>query len=267
LEMLDLLIWSTLPKPTLKDRKKLVDMLPTLLPGMEEGMRLMSMDTAEQDRFMEKLSSCHARLVNSEAQPMDKVDKEPGTAMNNNANTHVDPSIFKKTTAPATEQRPQQIGSIVVEEIRVLGQDLPPSLGDDSQNQTERLDINLNLFGGDIVDDFDLPAAASVTESNPEPDIVEDECSELVRNLVPGIWFEFHQEDGTKSMETLAWISSVLGSYLFTNHKGLKTREVSTQELEESLRTGRAILADDLSFLVDSSFNNLLDDMQKKVTG
>ncbi len=265
LEMLDLLIWSTLPKPTLKDRKKLVDMLPTLLPGMEEGMRLMSMDTVEQDRFMEKLSSCHARLVNSEAQPMDAVDKEPETTMNNNANTHVDPPILKETTAPAAEQRPHQVGSIVVEEIRVLGQDLPPSLNDDSQNQTERLDINLNLFGGDIVDDYDLPAAASATESNPEPDIVEDECSELVRNLVPGIWFEFHQEDGTKSMETLAWISSVLGSYLFTNHEGLKTREVSTQELEESLRTGRAILADDLSFLVDSSFNNLLDDMQKKV--
>ena len=267
LEMLDLLIWSTLPKPTLKDRKKLVDMLPTLLSGMEEGMRLMSMDMTEQDKFMEKLSSCHARLVNSEAQPMDAVVKEPGTIMNNNARTHIDPPKSKQTSVPATEQKPHQVGSIVVEEIRVLGQDLTPGLNDDSQNQSERLDINLNLFGEDSADDLDQPAADSAPESSQEPAIVEDECSDLVKNMIPGIWFEFHREDGTKSMERLAWISSVLGSYLFTNHEGLKTREVSTQELEEGLRTGRAILADDLSFLVDSSFNNLLDDMQKKVAG
>jgi hypothetical protein len=266
LEMLDLLIWSTLPKPTLKDRKKLVDMLPTLLSGIEEGMRLMSMDTTEQDKFMEKLSDCHARLVNSETQPMDAADKEPGITMNNN--TNIDLPKPKVTTASTAEQKPHKIGSISVEEVRVLGQGPTPSLDDDRHDQTERLDINLNLFDRDITDELDQPTAVDcVTDGNQEPTIVEDECTALVRNMIPGIWFEFHQEDGTKSMERLAWISSVLGSYLFTNHEGLKTREVSTQELEESLRTGRAILADDLSFLVDSSFNNLLDDMQKKVAG
>ena len=275
LEMLDLLIWSTLPKPTLKDRKKLVDMLPTLLSGIEEGMRLMSMDTNEQDKFMEKLSGCHARLVNSEAQTMDVVvDKEPGTTMNDNPTTNndnpapnIEPPKPKETTASTAEQKSHQVGSIVVEEVRVLGQGPAPSLDYASQDQTERLDINLNLFGADITDDVDQPVTDSAADGNQESAVVEDECSELVRNMIPGIWFEFHQEDGTKSMERLAWISSVLGSYLFTNHEGLKTREVSTQELEESLRSGHAILADDLSFLVDSSFNSLLDDMQKKVAG
>jgi hypothetical protein len=267
LEMLDLLIWSTLPKPTLKDRKKLVDMLPTLISGIEEGMRLMSMDMTEQDKFMEKLSGCHARLVNSEAQPMNVVDKGPGTTMNSNINTNIEPPKPMDITVPTAELKPHKIGSIVVEEVRLLGQDPAPSLGDDSHEQTERLDINLNLFGTDITNDLDQPAADYATDSNQEHGALEDECSELVRNMIPGIWFEFHQEDGTKSMERLAWISSVLGSYLFTNHEGLKTREVSTRELEESLRAGRAILADDLSFLVDSSFNNLLDDMQKKVSG
>jgi len=267
MEMLDLLIWSTLPKPTLKDRKKLVEMLPTLLSGIEEGMRLMSMDTTEQDTFMEKLSGCHARLVNSEAQTMDAVVKEPISTMNNNSNIHIEPPKPKEAAVSTAQQKPHQIGSIVIEEVRVLGQGPAPSLGGDSHEQTERLDINLNLFGADIADDLDQPSAEITTEASQEPAVVEDECSELVRNMVPGIWFEFHQEDGTKSMERLAWISSVLGSHLFTNHEGLKTREVSTQELAETLRTGRAILADDLSFLVDSSFNSLLDDMQKNVAG
>ena len=267
LEMLDLLIWSTLPKPILKDRKKLVEMLPTLLSGIEEGMRLMSMDTAEQDRFMEKLSDCHARLVNSGAQSMDVIDKEPGITRNNNTNTNIELPKPKETTVSKAEQKPHKIGSILVEEVRVLGQEPAPNLEDDSQEQTERLNINLNLFDTDISDALDRPAADCATDSNQEKAVVEDECSELVRNMIPGIWFEFHKEDGTKSMERLAWISSILGSYLFTNHEGLKTRDISTQELEEYLRTGRAILADDLSFLVDSSFNSLLDDIQKKVAG
>lgn len=267
LEMLDLLIWSTLPKPTLKDRKKLVDMLPTLLSGIEEGMRLMSMDLTEQDQFMEKLASCHARLVNSEAQVMDIMDKEPATDMNNKVNSLPNAPKTKQTVAPPTEQRIHKVGSIQIEEIRVLGQDHSPGLDDNRQDSSERLDISLHLFGKDTANELDKLAAEIATENNLEPAVLEDECTELVRNMVPGIWFEFHQEDGTKSMERLAWISSVLGSYLFTNHDGLKTRELSTQELEESLRTGRAILADDLSFLVDSSFNSLLDDMQKKVAG
>jgi Protein of unknown function (DUF1631) len=265
LEMLDLLIWSTLPKPTLKDRKKLVDMLPTLLSGMEEGMRLMSMDSTAQDQFMEKLAGCHARLVNSEAQVMDVMHKEPAMNIIGKSNTPLDPPHTDEAAVPPAKQKSHEVGSITVEEIRVLGEDREPSLDvdDDRQDLSERLDIRLNLFGEDTANELEKLAA----ESDQEPAVIEDECTELVGNMVPGIWFEFHQEDGTNSTERLAWISSVLGSYLFTDHEGLKTRELSTQELEESLRTGRAILADDLSFLVDSSFNNLLDDMQKKLAG
>ena len=270
LEMLDLLIWSTLPKPTLKERKKLVDMLPTLLSGVEEGMKMVSMDSSEQDQFMEKLAGCHARLVNSEAQVMDDMEKELRTSMNKPADTQVDAPKTEEFTAQSAERTSPRIDSIVVEEIRLIGQGSRATLDNDQQQSSERLDINLNLFDDDTVADLDKLAAEIGMEDkqqDQEPAVIEDECTELVRNMVPGIWFEFHQDDGTKSMERLAWISTVLGSYLFTNHDGLKTRELSTQEVEECLRSGRANLADDLSFLVDSSFNSLLDDMQKKVAG
>jgi hypothetical protein len=269
LEMLDLLIWSTLPKPTLKDRKKLVDMLPTLLSGIEDGMKLMSMDSGERDKFMEKLADCHARLVNSEAQITDTMEKEPATHMNSKVDILTDLLPTGADTAAPAEQNTRKIDTINVEEIKVLGQDSEPSLDDDRQDSSEHLEVRLNLFGEDDANDLDKLAAEIGAESDQEqePAVIEDEWTELVRNMVPGIWFEFHQEDGTTSMERLAWISSVLGSYLFTNHDGLKTRELSTQEVEENLRTGCAVLADDLSFLVDSTFNSLLDDMQKKLTG
>ena len=62
----------------------------------------------------------------------------------------------------------------------------------------------------------------------------------------------------------LAWISVVLGSYLFANHDGLKTRELSAQALEDGLRGGQVQLAEDVSFLVDQSLNSLLSELQKK---
>jgi hypothetical protein len=271
LEMLDLLIWSTLPKPTPKDRKKLVEILPTLLSRLEEGMKLMSMSATEQDQFMEKLSGCHARLVNSGAQIMDVKDTKPAMNTISKSNVPVDAHKTQDDEPAMTERKPRQIGSFMVQEVRILGQELQPSLDNLRQGPEERLDIRLNLFDEDSVGGVDAPGRESAQEGEQEaltPEgRIEDEWTELVRNMVPGIWFEFHQEDGGNSMERLAWISSVLGSYLFTNHDGLKTRELSAQELEDGLRSGHAVLADDLNFLVDSSYHKLLEDMQKKITG
>lgn len=304
LEILDLFIWSTLPKSALKDRKKLVDMLPTLLSGLEDGMRTLSIDSNQQYKFMEKLASYHASLVNSESRVTDVIedlipdsieadameshatgcmesqhmnmvktktsdvmDKEPTSTMINKVNPILATPKTQATTGPSTKLKSHNSNSIVVEEIRTLGQSDLRDTANDQQDIPKRLDVSLNLFGEAPVNDIDTVAEEHGMVSEQESASIEDECTELVRNMVPGIWFEFHQEDGTKSMERLAWISSVLGSYLFTNHEGLKTRELSTQEVEESLRSGHAMLADDLSFLVDSSFNGLLNDIQKKVAG
>jgi hypothetical protein len=165
--------------------------------------------------------------------------------------------------APTMEKNTHQVDSMIVEEIRVLAPSEVAHLAVDQQISSERLDAELKFFGNEVSAGADTLTA----EGQDEQIAIEDECTEIVKNMVPGIWFEFRQENGTKSMERLAWISSVLGTYLFTNHDGLKTREMPAKELEASLRSGNAVLADDLSFLVDSSFNSLLDDMQKKVAG
>lgn len=272
LEVLDLLIWSTLPKTMSADRKKLVAMLPTLLAGIEEGMKLISMSQPEQDEFLGKLANCHARAANSEARPIEEsptMDKEKANSMSNKINAIG--NIAKSTppiapALPAMEQQTRQIDSMIVEELRVLAPSEGAKLADDQQISSERLDAELKLFGNEVATDVGQVTADSHDEQIAIDDI-DDECTEIVKNMVPGIWFEFQQENGTKSMERLAWISSVLWTYLFTNHDGLKTREMTAKELEASLRSGHAVLADDLSFLVDRSFNSLLDDMQKKAAG
>jgi hypothetical protein len=260
LEMLDLIIWSALPKSTLKDKKKLVDMLPTLISGIETGMKLLSMEEAEQSEFLEKLASCHARAVNPESHVAEKpVFKPAGLEVSylpNQGEVQVAPIAAANKSTAAT----RQIGALMVEDITILGENNALDNGNPQQGQPARLLVNINPFG-------DMPASSpAAADLNQTYALGEDEYTEIVNNLVPGIWFEFHQEDGSKSMERLAWISTVLGSYLFTNHDGIKTRELSSKELEESLRGGQALLADDMSFLVDRSFNTLLGDLHKKVT-
>lgn len=249
LQMLDLLIWSTLPKSSLREKKKLVDMLPTLIAGIETGMKMLSLEEAEQNVFLEKLAACHARAVNGDAYTAAKPAFNPLGMEVSYLPTEGETSA-PPATGGALNIRPAtstQIGSMLVEEIAMLDQGGEAAQDDD---QGERLPVNLNIFG----------------ETTTDEQATEDEYTELVKNLVPGTWFEFHDEGTGKVMERLSWISQVLGSYLFTDHDGLKTRELSAQQLEDSLRDGHAKLADDLSFLVDRSFNTLLDELQKKVT-
>ena len=261
LEMLDLLIWSALPKSNLKDKKKLVDMLPTLIKGIEAGMKLLSMEEAEQNTFLEKLAACHARAVNGDTYTADKPAFNPMGLEVSYLPTEGQTGITAVTSAPRTKPAAsKQVGSMLVEEISMLGQGSEGNQDDSQADQTERLLVNIDIFGEAATDE------QVATDDQQEQDVTEDDLSEVVKSLVPGIWFEFHDEATGKVMERLSWISEVLGSYLFTDHDGLKTRELSAQQLEDSLRSGHAQLADDLSFLVDRSFNSLLDELQKKVT-
>lgn len=257
LEMLDLLIWSALPKSTPKEKRKLVDMLPTLISGIEAGMKMLSMMDSEQNEFLEKLARCHARAVNAESHFADKSPDKPMDIGIRSIENKGDAIV-----ASASNLKPNtNAGAMVIEALTLLVQSSEPDQSDVQDTSAERLLINIDPFGKQPVVDQDI------AYDTQEQAIIEDEYTEVLGNLVPGIWFEFHQKSDTKVMERLSWISSVLGTYLFTNHDGLKTRELSAKELENGLRSGRVMLADDMSFLVDRSFNSLLDELQKKIAG
>lgn len=263
LEMLDLLIWSTLPKTNLKDKKKLVDMLPTLITGVESGMKLLSMEQDEQNAFLEKLAACHARAVNGDSRGE---QAKPAAVAPTGLQVSYLPSEGEtggpgmSTDEPGTARlKPvttRQVGSMSVQEITPLDSNVNT---DRDETPDERLLVKLNIFGDSATDSQD-----AVEEQPRQATDTDIEYLEMVRDLVPGIWLEFQDEDGGIVMERLSWISEVLSTYLFTDRDGLKTRELSAQELGGMLRDGRAAPADDLSLLVDRSFNGLLDELQKK---
>lgn len=245
LETLDLLIWSSLPKTSLKDKRQLVEMLPTLISAVEQGMKLLALDEREQGEFLEKLANCHARAVNEAgAEP---VPRPAGLKVSYLPNEHgTTPADNAAPAVPAAALR--QLGDMLVEDLTLLdgsGQTESSSAEEDD----ERLLVD--------IDPFAMQGAAATAQ---------DEYAELVNSLTPGVWLEFHHDDG-KRVERLSWVSTVLGSYLFTDRDGMKTRELSARELEDALHDGRAAVADDMSLLVDRSLSALLDDLQKKIAG
>jgi len=272
LEILDLLIWSVLPKQALKEKKKLVDMLPTLLSGIETGMKLLSMTDTEQNEFIGKLADCHARSVNAEAHASNRPIAFPLQAEKSN-NINSITIADQMRPAPSSAKQPiAKVGSMIIEEMAILGQSDGPSIDTEQKDTSEQFAVNINPFCS--VNTFAQNVASNIQQDSAdehdaqrEQTPVEDEYTGVVKTLVPGIWFEFQQEGNDKTMERLSWISAVLGTYLFTNHDGMKSREMTASELEQSLRSGHAMLADDMNFLVDRSFNNLLDDLKKKAAG
>jgi len=246
LETLDLLIWSTLPKTTLKDKRQLVAMLPGLLASLEKGMKMLALDEQQQGDFLERLATCHARAVN-ETGGAEPLSRSSDLAVRTVPEQRGDVVLNRQgeTDGPAAQSR--RLGDLLVENIAGLA-DPAPAPNEDERASHPPLLRELDPFAGN-------------GDSAPAP---SDEITELVQNLVPGVWLEFHQ-DGDKQVERLSWISTVLASYLFTDRDGMKTRELSAAELEAALREGRAAVADDMSLLVDRSLSALLDDLQKKV--
>lgn len=257
LETLGLLIWSTLPKSTHQDKKKLVDILPGLVAGLEKGMKLLAMEDGEQGEFLEKLASCHARSVNAEAYSVSKPALKPrGLEVSYLPTEGGMNSVATAARAATTKPGARQIGAMLVEDLPLLDQGV--NQYHSRPAAPERLMFSIDPFA------VTAPVEISLADDEPQKTVAAaDEYSDLIGTLFPGVWLEFRDGD-VKTVERLSWISSILGSYLFTDHDGLKTRELSARELEIRLRDGRAAIADDMDFLVDHSFNGLLGQLQKK---
>ena len=77
-------------------------------------------------------------------------------------------------------------------------------------------------------------------ERPPEPEKIEDEFAKRADALQIGSWIEVAEEDGSHYRAKLSWKSSVTGTYLFVNRKGLKVAEVTRDGVAKWFRENRA---------------------------
>lgn len=246
-ETMDDLIWSVAPKQTAADRKRLVRLLPGLLMRLKEGMAVISVEPEVRDRFLSILADCHARAVNAVGRGAE--DERP-TALS--AAGEADPAA-------------REIG-----ELTAGGAEADPASSDDNADMTME-NTGAASVGAirELLQESGLEVEEITLQDEPEsvvPQQADDDYLEQARNLAVGSWIEFLEEDGSTSRVRLTWISRVTGTYLFTNRKGLKARDMTLHGLAAELRRGSATPLEDVP-LLDRAVGNLMDGLRRSAAG
>ncbi|WP_428609576.1 DUF1631 domain-containing protein [Sedimenticola sp.] len=96
---------------------------------------------------------------------------------------------------------------------------------------------------------------AQIAPVDIEPDAFDKQAEELA----VGSWLELTEEDGSVIRAKLSWRSSISGSCLFVNRKGMKVAEVSQRGLGAWLRSGKVVLLPEVDVpLMDRALNSMV---------
>ena len=106
-------------------------------------------------------------------------------------------------------------------------------------------------------------APAEPAKPDQGPLVVEDEFLEIARSMDRGMWVEFEDADAQLSFATLAWISPLRGTYLFTNRQGQKALSMTAEELADQFRANRARLVE-AEPLIDRAFTRVISELSDR---
>jgi Protein of unknown function (DUF1631) len=235
LEIMDQLIWSVGPKPTLEDRRKLAALLPGLLKRLASGMRIVGTSEAVRTRFFTDLLKLHTEAMGG-AVPRSLPAAE-AAASHDSANSQ--PAGASGVTPPAVapqsaDASPEPSGPAESE----------PQGGDEGASLDFTTVTIKNPFGdGEVeVDEVELPSlpgapAVAVKDG--------DEYSRLASTLKEGTWLEFRNEKERHQVK-LSYVSPFKSAYLFVNRQGQTVGEYALYELAAEMRAGRAVVIDEV---------------------
>ncbi|MFN2309595.1 MAG: DUF1631 domain-containing protein [Gammaproteobacteria bacterium] len=129
---MDNLVWSLQPKASPAERDRLVNLLPSLLRVLREGMTLISMREDDFQFFLEQLAASHAAVVNSVLREAAAFDDDPLDEMTEPADAD-EPVVEDKAVATATIHRLVQSGDVDVEEITLVDEGMPAEVEADDE--------------------------------------------------------------------------------------------------------------------------------------
>ncbi len=100
-----------------------------------------------------------------------------------------------------------------------------------------------------------------------EPESVEvmegdDEFVEAAQQMKVGNWIEFIDENGNRERAKLSWISPISSKYLFVNRRGLKVCDKSIAALAIELRSGSAVLLEEVP-LFDRALDAIVERLRQ----
>jgi len=234
LAVMDDLIWSVEPHESPEDRLRLLELVPSLLKSLRDGLASAAIDPFVTSEFFSKLESVHVQAFQrfkrevAEPQPVPPSEVDSGTA-----EVQSD-SVVELGAGPLLELPPQELEEIVEAPAMV-----------------------------EVVEEIVLLAPGENRQQEPEASLPDDdEALQKVDELRVGSWVEIQEDEEHKLRGKLAAIIKPTGKYIFVNRTGMKVMEKTRMGLAVEFRRGAIRLLDD-ALLFDRALESVIGNLRK----
>nr|MBF0681769.1 DUF1631 domain-containing protein [Pseudomonas sp.] len=222
LNTMDDLIWSVAPHEQPESRERLLELVPSLLKSLRDGLSSAAFDPFSTGEFFTQLEALHVQALQQFNQP----------------NAQPTPTAVP----PATE----------ISSGKPL--DLPTHTAQPSEPPAPAM--------VEVVEQITLLAPGESREQEPEINLADnDEALAQVDNLRVGSWVEFQEDEEHKLRCKLAAIIKPTGKYIFVNRTGMKVLEKTRMGLAIEFRRGAIRLLND-ALLFDRALESVIGNLR-----
>ncbi|OYW95881.1 MAG: thymidine phosphorylase [Pseudomonadales bacterium 32-61-5] len=229
LATMDDLIWSVEPHDDPQSRERLLELVPSLLKNLRDGLSSAAFDPFSTSDFFTRLEALHVQTLHQ-------------------ASHSSQPAQSAAASAPARDDSSR-------EQRLELPQNTPP---EDTVTPPAMVEV---------VEEIVLLAPGESREPEPEIDLADnDEALTQVDNLRVGSWVEFQEDEEHKLRCKLAAIIKSTGKYIFVNRTGMKVLEKTRMGLAIEFRRGAIRLLND-TLLFDRALESVIGNLRQLKDG
>jgi hypothetical protein len=228
--VMDDLVWSVEPHESPEDRLRLLELVPSLLKSLRDGLSSAAIDPFITSEFFSKLEAVHVQAF----QRFKRESVEP-------------------QAVPAEDEEGVEASAEVVVELGAGPLlELPPLEPEvDAPAMVE------------VVEEIVLLAPGESRSQEPEASLPDDdEALEKVDSLRVGSWVEIQEDEEHKLRGKLAAIIKPTGKFIFVNRTGMKVMEKTRMGLAVEFRRGAIRLLDD-ALLFDRALESVIGNLRK----
>jgi len=223
LATMDDLIWSVTPHEDPASRERLLELVPSLLKNLREGLVSAAFDPFSTSDFFTQLEALHVQTLQQLNQP---------------------------AAQPTPTNAPLAHGEIITEPKL----ELPPRDEYSAEVPTPAM--------VEVSEEIVLLAPGESREKEPEINLADnDEALLQVDNLRVGSWVEFQEDEDHKLRCKLAAVIKPTGKYIFVNRTGMKVLEKTRMGLATEFRRGAIRLLND-ALLFDRALESVIGNLR-----
>ncbi|MGL4315520.1 MAG: DUF1631 domain-containing protein [Pseudomonas sp.] len=234
--VMDDLVWSVEPHESPEDRLRLLELVPSLLKSLRDGLASAAIDPFVTSEFFSQLESVHVQAFQRFKRSIPEVQPE------------------EVESAEAGEVAETAGAEVAAELSGMPLLDLPPVEVEAPVEPPAMIEV---------VEEIVLLAPGETRVQEPEASLPDDdEALGQVDSLRVGSWVEILEDEEHKLRCKLAAIIKPTGKYIFVNRTGMKVQEKSRMGLAVEFRRGAVRMLDD-ALLFDRALESVIGNLRK----